>query len=283
MKNEKELMEVTDMNQWMKRLADYYEEFRLAYPGENLIIVFDIDGTILDMRHMILFALKQFDEQLGTQYFQNLDHNDIDFHEAHVSGLFERLLIPPRYRETMLAGFDERLMSATALPKSQRPFRGALDVVRWFQKQPNTFVGLNTGRPESLRANTLKTLNAWGKLHGAVFRDELLYMRSSHSVEDIAYAKVAGIDYFRQCGYRTFAFVDNEPDNLMAVSEADPDGEILLLHADTIFKSDVNSVPIRAVKGQVYDLTKLAVERRQQSHWDDPNDFDFDSDFRRTA
>lgn len=108
-------------------------------------------------------------------------------------------------------------------------------------------------------------------------------MRSSDSVEDIAYAKVAGIDYFKQCGFRTFAFVDNEPDNLMAVSKADPDAEILLLHADTIFKSDVNSIPKRAVNGKVYDFRKLVAERSRQTHGYDPNDFDFDSNFRRTA
>jgi len=271
------------MNQWMNKLADHYEKLRLAYPKDNLIIVFDIDGTILDMRHMILYVLREFDEVLGTQYFQDLDFYDIDFHEDHVSSMLERLSICASDRKTMLAVFEERLISATAFPHSQRPFHGSLDVVRWFQKQPNTFVGLNTGRQESLRTNTLTTLNSWGRLHGVDFTDELLYMRSPHIIESIAHAKVAGIDYFKQCGYRVFAFVDNEPDNLMAVSEVDPDGEILLLHADTIFKSDVISVPTRAVKGKIYDFTRLVAERRPQSHRNDPNDFDFDSDFRRTA
>ena len=271
------------MNQWMNKLADHYEKFRLAYPRENMIVVFDIDGTILDMRHMILYVLKEFDKLLGAQYFQDLDFYDIDFHEDHVSSMLERLSICASDRETMLAVFEEHLISATAFPYSQRPFHGALDVIRWFQDKPNTFVGLNTGRPESLRTNTLNTLNSWGRLHGVEFTDKLLYMRSPHIIESIAHAKVAGIDYFKQCGYRVFAFVDNEPENLMAVSEADPDGGILLLHADTIFKSDVSSVPARAVKGKVYDFKRLVAERRPQSHWDDPNGFDFDSDFRRTA
>ena len=144
------------MRRWMTRLADHYEETRTAHPKERLLIVFDIDGTILDMRHMILHVLKGFDEELGTEYFQNLNFNDIDFHEAHVSDLLEQLSIPSFDRKTMLALFDERLISATAYPESQRPFHGVLDVVRWFQRQPNTFVGLNTGRPESLRANTLE-------------------------------------------------------------------------------------------------------------------------------
>lgn len=156
-------MEITGMNQWMNKLADHYEKFRLAYPKDNLIIVFDIDGTILDMRHLILYVLKKFDVFLGTKYFQDVDFRDINFHEDHVLSMLERLPICVSHRKTILALFGEHPILATAFPHSQRPFHGALDVVRWFQKQPNTFVGLNTGRPESLRTNTLKTLNAWGR------------------------------------------------------------------------------------------------------------------------
>ncbi len=35
---------------WMRRLAKHYERVRERYPGERLIVLFDIDGTILDMR-----------------------------------------------------------------------------------------------------------------------------------------------------------------------------------------------------------------------------------------
>ena len=43
---------------------------------------------------------------------------------------------------------------------AHRPYRGVLEVIRWFQLQPATFVGLNTGRPEQLRDETLRSLNA---------------------------------------------------------------------------------------------------------------------------
>jgi len=58
-------------------------------------------------------------------------------------------------------------------------------------------------------------------------------------------------------GYRIFAFVDNEPDNLEAVADIDPDGNILLLHADTIFKSKRERVPKGAVSGSHYDVRPL--------------------------
>jgi hypothetical protein len=193
------------------------------------------------------------------------------------------LSIPAPDKTRLLEAFEDRLITATAFPHSQQPFHGSLDVVRWFQEQPNTFVGLNTGRPESLRTNTLNTLNSWGKQHDVVFLNELLYMRSAHTVENIAYAKVAGIDYFRRIGYRIIAFLDNEPDNLNAVGEADPDGEILLLHADTIFKSDVNNMPQRVVKGSVYDFTQLITERMVKTRSDGDGSEEIDSDFRRIA
>jgi len=41
-------------------------------------------------------------------------------------------------------------------------------------------------------------------------------------------SKVDGVRHFQNAGYRIFAFVDNEPDNLEAVAGIAPDGDILL-------------------------------------------------------
>ena len=41
----------------MSALAHHYEKTRERYPGENLLIMFDIDGTIVDTRYMILHGL----------------------------------------------------------------------------------------------------------------------------------------------------------------------------------------------------------------------------------
>ncbi len=45
------------MNNWMSSLAHHYEKTRERYPGEKLLIMFDIDGTIVDTRYMILHGL----------------------------------------------------------------------------------------------------------------------------------------------------------------------------------------------------------------------------------
>jgi hypothetical protein len=254
------------MQTWMKLLAEHYESFRDMYPGERLLIAFDIDGTILDMRYMIRHALKSFDAVNGTDYFADLEWKEIDFHEEHIHRLFEKYNIPEVHREAIQNQYWELLLSTAAVIEAHRPFRGVLDVIRWFQLQPNTFVGLNTGRPASLRQDTLNSLNELGRQFKVRFSDDLLFMRPDKWEHGIAAIKPEGIRYFRETGYRVFAFVDNEPENLKSVSEMDPDGEMLLLHADTIFKSAHTAVPERAVKGRVYDVEGLTSDSPLPQH-----------------
>ena len=82
--------------------------------------------------------------------------------------------------------------------------------------------------------------------------------------------------HFQKEGYRIFAMVDNEPDNLRAVSKIDPQQEILLLHADTIFESKRTKMPRRTVRGKAYDLIELISEKalpeRIQFVWHGVND-----------
>ena len=54
---------VTD---WMWELAVHYERMRRAYPDQQLCIVFDIDGTILDLRHLVVYALLGYDRSTAA-------------------------------------------------------------------------------------------------------------------------------------------------------------------------------------------------------------------------
>jgi hypothetical protein len=132
-----------------------------------------------------------------------------------------------------------------------------MEVIRWFQGQPKTVVGINTGRPESIRDDTLHSLNSAGKSHNVVFTHDLLFMNPCGWNENIVAFKVAGIDCFQKKGVRVIAFVDNEPENLEAVSMSDGTGDILLLHADTIYKSQREKMPRDAVSGEAYDIGEL--------------------------
>jgi hypothetical protein len=142
--------------------------------------------------------------------------------------------------------------------------------------QPNTFVGLNTGRPESLRSDTLRSLNQLGREYKVEFESRLLHMNPLGWEQYVADSKIAAVRHFQDSGYRVFAVVDNEPENLRAIFETYPQEEILLLHANTIFESKRKRLPARAVSGKLYDLTELIHEKALPRHiqfvWHGVND-----------
>ncbi len=254
------------MVSWMKALSDHYNCMREDYPDDRLMILFDIDGTIVDTRYMIHHSLKSFDQRHGTTCFNDLQVTDITFHEKHIDQWLEKYEKSKLKRLDVIEWCKMYYWSSPSMTASHRPFAGVLDVIRWFQIQPKTYVGLNTGRNESVRMETLRTLNRLGMEYGVTFGNSLLYMNSYPSDEKIISAKMEGISYFQQNGYRIFAFVDNEPENLLAAAAMDQDQEILLLHADTIFSSKRKHLPAGSISGSKYDLAELARENELVYH-----------------
>jgi len=261
---------------WMAELAHHHNKTRRQYPEDRLLILFDIDGTILDMRYMVLRVLQSFDREYNTRFFRKMQVVDIKVHENQVDRLLADLQIPSDKQGEILDWYNQHRWSSENILHSHNPLSGVLEVIRWFQLQPNTLVGLNTGRPESIRTDTLRSLNELGKEYKVQFADELLHMNSSDWEQEVGNAKVAGVYYFQKAGYRVFAFIDNEPDNLKAVSKINPKQEILLLHANTIFESRRTSLPSHTVKGKTYDLTELIPEKALPRHiqfvWHGVND-----------
>jgi hypothetical protein len=265
------------MLSWMKKLALHYEKTRKQYPNDKLMILFDIDGTILDMRYMIHYMLKAFDHHHQTHFFEILSPNQIDVHENQVDTLLARLDIPIRYHDKILCWYHEYRWSSQAILSSHRSFKGVMEVIRWFQIQPNTYVALNTGRPECLREDTLRSINKIGKQHKVLITNDFLYMSPNDSEHPVKCTKVAGVRHYQKAGFRVFAMIDNEPENLKAISEIDPDSQIVLLHADTIFESRRKKLPSDSLSGSVYDITELINENTLPEHiqfvWHGVNDF----------
>ncbi len=241
---------------WMHALASHYEAARRAHPGEKLMLVFDIDGTILDMRAAVRHVLLGYDREHGTRWFHGLALAEITVHENHVEPLLAARAIPATEAEAIRAWYRAHLWSREAVLAGHRPFRGVMEVVRWFQLQPDTAVGLNTGRPEALRALTLESLNLVGALHRVAFSSDLLVMNPGAWEQGVKQRKAEGIRYFRSLGYRVIAAVDNEPANLEGMASADEAGEILFLHADTIFESAERATP-RTVRGHDYAVDQV--------------------------
>ena len=261
---------------WMKKLSLQYEKTRNLHPADRFMVVFDIDGTILDMRYMILYVLRSFDRQHSTGFFNTLTVSDIKVHENQIDPLVRTFVPSPKQREEVLNWYVTYRWSSDAVLESHRPFEGVMEVIRWFQMQPNTSVGLNTGRPEHLRADTLRSLNALGKEYKVTFSNDLLYMNPHGWEKNVCASKAEGIRDFQRKGYRIFGYIDNEPENLLAVSEQDCRQEILLLHANTIFESKRKQLPSHSVRGNTYDITELIPERTLPRHvqfvWHGVND-----------
>jgi len=248
------------MNDWMRALADHHAETRRRYPLDDLMLVFDVDGTILDMRHMVRHVLCEYDRTHGTEHFRGMCVEDVDVHENRVGDLLERLDLPETERSDVLRWYLDRRWTSDAILAAHRPYPGVMEVIRWFQLQPRTFIGLNTGRPEVIRRDTLDSLNALGREHRVVFEDELLHMNPGTWEEGVQDVKARGLQRFRELGFRVIAVLDNEPSNLASMARADPEGEILFLHAETLFESSRCEVP-RTIAGSRYDARCLGRAR----------------------
>ena len=245
------------MKHWMRKLGEHHEKMQRRYQGENLMVVFDIDDTILDLRHMVLHVLRSFDYTHGTDFFAGVSVDGINATETELRNIIGRLSIPAKDGQKIARWFEEHSWSSKVIREAHRPFPGVMEVIRWFQGQPKTVVGIRSGRPELIRDDTLRSLNSAGRSHNVVFTHNLLFMNPCGWNENVVPFKVAGIDYFQKKGFRVIAFVDNEPENLEAVSMSDRTGDILLLHADTVYESQKEKMPRSAVSGKVYDIAEL--------------------------
>jgi hypothetical protein len=264
----------TVSGEWMGELAAHYERMRLRYPDDELCVVFDIDGTILDPRHLVVDVLLAYDREHGTEYFHGLRADDVTVHEDHIDELLAEEL-PPSARGDVRAWFEERRRSTAAVTSAYRPYRGVLAVIRWFTLLPRTHIAINTERPDRLRDATLASLNTVGRPYRVTFDPGLLCMNPRNWDSDVCGAKIDGLRRLQSKGLRIVAVVENEPAEIQAMVAADESGEILFLHANTVFRSAPDPSP-RMVEGHEYDLAGLVSEheiaRRVEFVWHGVND-----------
>ncbi len=252
------------MSNWMKALSEHYHRMRARHPKDRLLLLMDVDGTLIDTRHRVRHLLQEFDQCHGSGWFEGLSVEDLDLPEAELATWLSRRGLEPAAGAEVLAWLEERRFGLRAMLASHQPFRGVMEMVRWFQLQPRTLVGLNSGRSESLRGETLLCLGELGREFRVGFPSELLALRPDDPAVTVEEAKVAALGRFAAEGYRIFAMVDNELRNIEAMAEADATGEILFLHADTMFESGGGkrqaavATPVRTVRGGQYDVAALA-------------------------
>jgi len=94
--------------------------------------------------------------------------------------------------------------------------------------------------------------------------------------EGVERSKFKGVKYFKDQGYHVFAVIDNEPENLAAISEIYNNKEVLLMHADTIFKSKRTSRSSGWLDGKNYDVKEFMLKEKLPEHiqfvWHGVND-----------
>lgn len=269
---------------WMKALADCYLQVGTQYPGEPRMLVSDIDGTIIDMRYLVLSVLQSYDEAQGSAYFTRLRPSDVTVHENKVERLLERVAVPASERKAVVDWYLERRWQEDTILSKHRPFPGVFPMIRWFQLQPDTSVGLLTGRPEKLRDVTLRSLNRLGHPHRVHFSDELLMMNPGEWGQDVEATKIDGLKRFQAQGYHVFAVIDNEPSVLKALAPIAEKTGMLLLHANTMFESLPISIPRGTARGNDFGLTDLvaseeALPPKVQLVWHGVNEADNLSQF----
>ncbi|OLS22597.1 MAG: hypothetical protein HeimC2_28970, partial [Candidatus Heimdallarchaeota archaeon LC_2] len=206
---------------WMKSLSNHYHSMRKQFPDSQLMIVFDIDDTIVDIRIPLLYVLQKYDTNFNTSYFQELTLVDIVFEEWHIQDWLPEIVFDENERMKIVEFVRFEMWQEDTILLSHRPFRGVLEIIRWFQIQNNTKVGLNTGRSKTLQDITLDSLNVLGKEYRVSFTPDLLYMNPLPNTldKDITSYKAKGIQYFQDNGNKVIAFIDNEPANLKVIED----------------------------------------------------------------
>lgn len=241
---------------------------RDEHPKTKIMIVFDIDDTIVDIRIPLLYVLKKYDTNFHTSHFQELTLEDIVFEEWHIQDWLPEIVTSDQERKEIVEFVRSEMWQEDTILLSHRPFRGVLEIIRWFQIQKNTTVGLNTGRSNSLEDITLNSLNVLGREYRVSFTSDLLYMNPlpNSSDKNITDYKAKGIQHFQENGYKVIAFIDNEPANLKVVEDVIGDSDILLLHADTMFGSSRTLTPARTVAGQEYQFSDIVEPKLLPKH-----------------
>ncbi len=218
-------------------LVAHTERMRRDHPEDELLVLFDVDGTLLDLRIGLLDLLTGHDRSRGTELFQGLELSDLEPDEAGLRRLFDRLDIPHADRDELLMRFERLSWSPRAVLGAHQPFAGMLEVLRWFKHQPHVHVAANTSRGEDRREETEQALATLGAHYGVRLSADFLHLASPEPGEATAAAKVRGVEHFRRQGFRVVAVVDDNVHQLQAIGEALADPGLKLVHAAGLVRS----------------------------------------------
>ncbi|GAB4352951.1 MAG: hypothetical protein Kow0073_08880 [Immundisolibacter sp.] len=222
------------MRDWTRALLHHHETAQRRFPNQRLLVLFDVDGTFLDMRLALTELLRAYDAAHDSAYFANLAPTDLDLFGRDVEALLDRCRVPAAEQPQVLTWYQRHRNAGELLRLAHAPYRGLLALAAWLHRQPHTAVGINSARPEFLRQDTLRGLNALATGHELIFTDALAWFTPQGWRDDITAAKCAALTQARRRGDRVIAHIDSNAGVLAGLAAADLDDDLLLLQSEDL-------------------------------------------------
>ena len=222
------------MRDWTRALLHHHETARRRFPDQRLLVLFDVDGTFLDMRLALTELLRAYDAAHATAHFASLAPTELDPFGRGVEALLDRCRVPAAEQPQVLAWYQRHRNAGDMLRLAHAPYRGLLALAAWLHRQPHTAVGINSARPEFLRQDTLRGLNALATGYELIFTDALAWFTPQGWRDDITAAKRAALTHAQRRGERVIAHIDSNGRVLAGLAAADLDDDLLLLQSDDL-------------------------------------------------
>ena len=219
------------MRDWTRVLLNHHQQSLQRFPGQRLLVLFDVDDTFLDMRLALTGLLRAYDVAHGTAYFSALDPGAIDLFGRGIEDLLVRGKVPADEQPRVLAWYQHERRRDEMIRLAHTPYRGLLELAGWLHNQPRTAVGINSARPEFLRQDTLRCLNRLAMSSGLSFVDELAWFTPHGWRDDVCSSKLAAIAQAQRRGDRVIALIDSNPALLRCLAAADHGDDMVLLHS----------------------------------------------------
>lgn len=222
------------MRDWTRALLHHHETALRRFPHQRLLVLFDVDGTFLDMRLALTELLRAYDAAHATAHFADLTPSQLDLFGRGVETLLEHCRVPATEQPQVLAWYQRHRHAGDMLRLAHAPYRGLLALAAWLHRQPRTAAGINSARPEFLRQDTLRGLNALATGHELIFTDTLAWFTPQGWRDDITAAKRAALSHAARRGERVIAHIDSNAQVLAGLAASDLDDDLLLLQSDDL-------------------------------------------------
>ncbi len=157
------------MESWLDLLSARVEALRRTPRADRVLFLLDADGVLLDPRPAVLDRLHDADRRAGREDFADL--RAADFEGQPVQSALAARLGGERLERA------QRVLGPLLEPELGAGARAALlDLLRWLQLHPGSFVALRSARDEARAAATLAEVRRNTQGMGLRFSEDLLLL-----------------------------------------------------------------------------------------------------------